>query len=100
MITRDYDTVSEAINALTKEGYQEDFTTSEGVFIGSYSKRTYSPNQLTIVETFRFEGITDPQDEATIFAIIAEDGIKGTLIMSYSAEHNYDTTLIQQMNQK
>ncbi len=38
--------------------------------------------------------MTDPQDETVVFAIAAEDGTKGTLVMSYSAEHSQNVELI------
>lgn len=100
MLAHVFDTVSEAINTLTKEGFKEDFKTQNKSIVGSYSGNQYAPYQLKIVEIYRFDGYTDPEDEATVFAIIAVDGTKGTMVMSNSANHNYDTELIKGMRTK
>ena len=41
--------------------------------------------------------MTNPQDDAVVFALEATDGVKGTLVMSYSAEHNQNLELIKQI---
>jgi hypothetical protein len=41
--------------------------------------------------------MTNPSDQATVFAIRASDGIHGTLVMSNSAEHNQNVGLIQKI---
>lgn len=93
----DYDTLSQAINALTKDGYKEGFTTQDDKIIGSISSKAYLPEDLLIVETYRFDGMTDPQDDAIVFAIEAKDGNKGTLVMSYSSQHNQNVELIKKI---
>jgi hypothetical protein len=35
------------------------------------------------VETYRFEGNTDPSDEAIVFAIESKNGKKGVLVNGY-----------------
>lgn len=92
-----FDTLSEAVNALTKEGYTDDFQSEERCIKAIYSKNEYQPDALKIVQVFRFEGMTDPQDQSTLFAIEAKDGVKGTLVMSNSASHNHNLDLIQKI---
>ncbi|MDZ7756318.1 hypothetical protein [Rhodohalobacter sp.] len=41
------------------------------------------PDNLTIKETHEFDQGTDPGSESTMYAIEADSGIKGTLIISY-----------------
>ncbi|MEP2025986.1 MAG: phosphoribosylpyrophosphate synthetase [Reichenbachiella sp.] len=96
---KSFDTLSQAINALTKDGYEEGFTAGDEKIIGSISKKEYVPTDLKIVSTYRFEGMTNPQDETIVFAIEAIDGRKGTLVMSYSAEHNQNVELIKEIPQ-
>ena len=90
-----YNTLSIAVDALTKEGFIEDFKAEENCIKALYSKKEYQPENLTIVKSFRFEGMTNPDDESELFAIVANDGIKGTLVMSYSAEHSQNVELIK-----
>lgn len=92
-----YDTLSQAINALTKAGYQEDFSAGDTKLIARVSKKEYRPDELEIVSFYRFDGMTDPQDDAIVFAIVASDGLKGTLVMSYSANHGQNVELISQI---
>lgn len=91
------DTVSETMNALTKEGFTDDFQANEKSIQAVYSKKEYQPEDLKIVLTFRFEGKTDPADAVVLFAIVANDGVKGTLSMSYSSESNQNEQLIKQI---
>lgn len=99
MDTRHFDTLSIAVDMLTKEGYTEDFKAEENYIIALYSKREYSPEDLKIVNIFRFEGMTNPEDEVELFAIVANDGTRGTLVMSYSAEHFQNVELIKQIEE-
>ncbi len=97
-----FDTLSEAVNTLTsKEGFTEDFEAEDNCIKALYSKKQYQPNELKILSSYRFEGMTNPGDQTTVFAIEANDGTKGTLVMSYSAEHSQNVELIRQIpNQK
>ncbi|SDQ29498.1 phosphoribosylpyrophosphate synthetase [Flagellimonas zhangzhouensis] len=92
-----FSTLSEAVNTLTSEGFKEDFEAGETSIIALYSKKEYDPSELKILGTYRFEGETNPSDEATVFALEASDGTKGTLVMSYSAEHGQNVELIKQI---
>ena len=88
MYNYDFDTLSQAINMLTKDGYKEDFVAGDTKIIAIISKKEYLPDELKIVDSFRFDGMTNPQDDSVVFAIEANDGTKGTLVMSYSASHS------------
>ena len=97
MPKKDYDTLSQAINALTKEGYEEGFKAEDTRIVGTGSTKKYLPGELKIVNTYRFEGMTDPEDESIVFAIEANDGTKGTLVMSYSSKHSQNVELIKKI---
>ena len=92
-----FDTLSEAVNQLTADGYKEDFEAGKDHFIANYSKRMYMPYELKIMAHFRFEGDTDPEDSSIVFAIETRDGTKGTLVMSYGAIHGQNEELIKQI---
>mgnify|MGYP006909110892 CR=1 FL=1 len=97
MHKEDFDTLSQAINALTKEGFKDGFRAEDERIVGSISSNRYLPEELKIVGTYRFEGMTNPQDDTIVFAIVANDGNKGTLVMSYSYEHNQNVELIKKI---
>ena len=79
MIT--YDTVSEAVNGLKKRGFEIDFNLEENNIICSAGK--FDANDFSIVEVHRFEGNTDPSDEAVVYAIQSLSGMKGVLVNGY-----------------
>ncbi|MBA4746174.1 MAG: phosphoribosylpyrophosphate synthetase [Muricauda sp.] len=95
-----FDTLSEAVNTLTQEGYKEDFEAKENFIKALYSKKEYQPDDLKIIDSYRFEGITNPGDQSTVFTIEANDGTKGTMVMSYSASSGQNDELIKQIPYK
>lgn len=76
-----YDTVSEAVNGLKERGYELDFNLSGNCIICHADK--FDINDFEIVEVHRFEGNTDPSDEAVVYAIESTDGKKGMLVSGY-----------------
>ena len=90
-------TLSEVMNKLLKRGYKEDFSAKKEFVEGICGKKIYQPEELKIVRTYRFEGETNPSDQSTLFAIEAEDGVKGTLTMSYNYESNHDTEMLKRI---
>jgi hypothetical protein len=94
MEAHEFDTLSEALYALKKVGYIEDFVAEEKYMIILRTKKKYQPEDLKIVRSFRFEGMSNPSDSSELFAIIANDGVKGTLVMAYGAKQLQNTDLI------
>ncbi len=97
MPTKNFDTLSQAVDALTKDGYKEQFESGSDKVLAAFSKTTYTPEELVIVESYRFEGETNPADSSMVLAIKASDGTKGTMVMTYGANHNQDDDLIKRI---
>ena len=76
-----YDTVSGAVNGLKKRGYTMDFNLQENCLVCHEDK--FNPEDFEIVEVYRFEGNTDPADEAVVYAIESNKGHKGVLVNGY-----------------
>ncbi len=76
-----YDTVSEAVNGLKKRGFTADFNILENSLVGPDCK--FEADEFVIVEIHRFEGDTDPSDEAVVYAIESKNGVKGVLVNGY-----------------
>ncbi|HEV8284318.1 MAG TPA: hypothetical protein VGQ09_08405 [Chitinophagaceae bacterium] len=76
-----YDTVTEAIKGLRERGYTKDFNLKENCIICNEEK--FHPEDFEIVEVYRFEGETDPADEAVVYAIESNNGDKGVLVSGY-----------------
>lgn len=87
-----YDTLSEAVNDLVKRGYTTDFLLQEekDCLLCSNNSLELSPDDFTIDEVHRFEGMTDPADESIVFAISsAKHNIRGLVINSFGADFGY-----------
>ena len=51
MHKENYDTLSEAINGLTNEGFKDGFKTEDGKIVGNMTSKKYLPEELKIVRT-------------------------------------------------
>lgn len=76
-----YATVSEAINKLRAEGFVTDFNLEDNCIICNTEK--FKNEDLEIVDVYRYEGDSDPSDEAIVYAIESKSGIRGILINGY-----------------
>jgi hypothetical protein len=77
-----YDSVSEAINKYRQQGFNIDFNLEENC-IACDSKNKFKPEDFEIVDVYRYEGDSDPADEATVYAIESKTGLKGILVTGY-----------------
>jgi len=70
-------------NRLNKEGYSADFKVTEGSLCVMGTEKKYSPEQVQIVDFYRFEGESNPDDMSILYALETNDGVKGTISNSY-----------------
>ncbi len=73
-----YATVSIALEELNEKGFTVDFNVQENRIINS-------PHDFEIVHVYRYEGESDPGDEATVFGIKSSTGEKGVFVAGLSA---------------
>jgi hypothetical protein len=79
-----YGTLSETVNGLKKEGYTLDFNARHDCLVCEETRTELSPDEFEIDKVYRFEGPSDPADEAVVYAISSPvHGIKGTLVNGY-----------------
>ena len=52
------------------------------------TNRYYQPQQIDIVSLFRFEGNSDPSDNAIVYVIETSDGLRGTLVAATGTGSN------------
>ena len=83
--TEDMKTLSSCLNRLVRQGYEEDFKVNKSGLCGVHGKKSYQPEEVHIVDFFRFEGASDPADNSILYAIETNDGTKGTLTDAYGA---------------
>jgi hypothetical protein len=78
-------TLSEKINVALKLGYTENFKITERGLTDEVGDRFYPASEIHIPNFHRFEGYSDPQDNAILYWIETSDGRKGILIDAYGA---------------
>jgi len=84
--TDNMQTLSEVTNKLVVDGYEVDFKIDEkGKLYSPRKEKSYPPEKIHIVNFFRFEGASDPDENAILYAIETDDGEKGTLTDAYGA---------------
>lgn len=75
--------LTSCLKRMVNEGYTEDFKVTESG-LESFSKHyNYKPEEISVINFFRFEGESDPDDNAILYVIETNDGTKGTLVDSY-----------------
>lgn len=90
MTTYNYETLSEAVNDLVKRGYVLSFDYIDKSLQCNELNMRFAPEDLIIVETYRFEGATNPDDSSVVYAIEATDGKKGVMVDAYGAYADAD----------
>ena len=50
--------------------------------------KTYRPDELTIIKTYRFEGASDPGDNSILYLMEANDGTTGYTMDAYGVYSN------------
>jgi quercetin dioxygenase-like cupin family protein len=77
-------TVSEVLNDLKSKGYTVDFNLDDNCLICHSNSLKVHPGDFVVDRHFRFEGMSDPSDEAIVYAISSpKHDIKGTLVNGY-----------------
>jgi hypothetical protein len=78
---------------LNADGFTQDFNVVDGRLqtIGNDSNKSYTADEVTIVDFYRFEGESDPGDMSILYAIEANDGVRGTISSAYGTYADTDT---------
>ncbi|GAB3220503.1 hypothetical protein [Spirosoma arcticum] len=94
-----YDTVSTAVEALRREGYTVDFRLEENSMVFPTDRFRY--DEFDIVDVYRYEGETDPADEASVYAIQSKSGVKGILVTGYGAsDDTFSSELLAKLRRR
>lgn len=77
-------TLSEITNLLKERGYNIDFNLRENCIECSGNLLQLLPGEFVVDKHYRFEGISDPGDEAIVYAISSPKyNLKGVLVNGY-----------------
>lgn len=95
-------TVSEVTNLLKERGYTTDFKLRQNCLECEGNSLKLFSSDFTVDKHYRFEGISDPADEAIVFAISSlKHNLKGVLIDGYGiSSDGMSKEMIKALNEK
>jgi hypothetical protein len=79
----DLKTLVSCLNSLSKEGFSDDYKMTEQGLKSLKRERVYKPEEVKVLNFYRFEGNSDPADNSILYAIETSDGGRGTLVDAY-----------------
>ena len=71
------------LNRIIADGYTEDFKVTDNGLEALQTGKRYNADEVSVINFFRFEGASDPEDNAILYVLQTHDGLKGTLIDAY-----------------
>ena len=84
------ETLSQAIDRLVEAGYVEHFHPEAGLLVCEGCDTHFDPSAARVDEVVRFEGASDPDDQAILYALHADCGHSGLYSASYGAGASSD----------
>jgi len=83
-------TLSQVMSTLAERGVHREFRMNENCEMRfENSEKNYKPSDLVILKTYRFEGDSNPDDNAVLYVLKDHAGNIGMIIDSYGADSNY-----------
>jgi hypothetical protein len=76
-------TLVSVLDHLTSLGFETQFKATEQGLFSLNTQKTFQSDEIEVVHFYRFEGESDPDDNAILYAIATNDGEKGTLVDAY-----------------
>ena len=91
-----YMTLAGALDELARRGFTARFQVFEGGLRAAGSEETMRTKDLVVREYYRFEGISDPDDMAILYAIESTSGVRGTLADAFGVYSDPATSAVMQ----
>ena len=82
-----YATVSEALDDLNENGYTFDVNLHDEDIVKN-------PDRYEIEHIYRYEGDSNPDDEATVYGIKSSSGKKGVFVAGFAANSENDAARV------
>lgn len=84
-------TLAMLIEKAKKDGYTNNFRVEEEQLITEAGDARFSAEEVKINNFYRFEGESDPEDEAILYLLETQTGIKGIVVNAYGPGAETDT---------
>jgi hypothetical protein len=91
------------LKMLEEQGYSDEYRVEKGKLCSIKTKNKYKAKDVKVVNFYRFEGISNPDDMSIVYVIETTDGGKGILTDAYGLYSDDDTGAFLQeveMNKK
>jgi hypothetical protein len=85
---KNYDSVVDALDDLRKRGYEADFELQSNCLYCNSLDLRLNEEEFQVDEVYRFEGDSNPNGNAVVYALTSPTGVKGTVVDRYPAPLN------------
>lgn len=92
-----YDTLSEAIEDLQKEGFTVNFNLVEDGVLSKDLDKQWKAGEIEVVKFYRFEGMSSAGDNTILYVLECKTGEKGLLVNAYGADEYISPEMIQKL---
>lgn len=94
--------LSETVDDLSARGWDADFDAVDGALLRcGPCGHTITPDAVHIDSVNRFEGASDPDDEAAVFALTCDCGRRGVYVVAYGPSmSSADADVVAQLSRR
>jgi hypothetical protein len=85
-------TLSEILEKLRLKGFDHELKMTDHGKMQSDLGKIYTPEDLTIIKTYRFEGDSDPADNSVLYLLEDKDGQIGYILDAYGMYSSQENT--------
>ena len=82
---KNYESLAEALDDLKKRGYDNDFEPQSFCLYCSTLDLRLEEEEFNLDEVYRFQGDSSPDDNAVVYALTSNTGVKGTIVDGHGA---------------
>lgn len=77
---KNYESLVDALDDLKKRGYDSDFEPQSNCLYCNNLELRLNEAEFHVDEVYRFEGDSNPDDNAVLYALTSDTGVKGTIV--------------------
>lgn len=85
-------TISQRLEEIKSDGYVVDFQFDASESVLKSNSNQYTSDKIEIVNEFRFEGPSNPDDMSILYLIETNDGTKGSIVDGYGISGSPELT--------
>jgi hypothetical protein len=82
------ESLADVLSNCEKQGFTERFIVLKNALYAATINKRYTPDELFIMDIYRYEGLSDPSDNGIVYALTTTDGLRGTFIDAYGVYAN------------